>query len=199
MRSSGGNLYAIAHRGACDVAPSSRCCVASIDLDHRAVDLPVDGVPVLLPVRRGTPRPSAIESPPLGGRRHRQAGLGRPLQEPHVRIERHALRRAERVHPQAQRPRRGHLRVLLAQRAGRGVARVGERPSARPPSSRSFSSSNAFTGRYISPRISTTAGGSSSASRAGTPPTVRTLAVMSSPVTPVAARGRRAPARPARR
>ena len=45
-----------------------------------------------------------------------------------MRIERHAVRRSERVHPQAQRPRRRHLRVLLSQRARRGVPRVRERP-----------------------------------------------------------------------
>ena len=49
---------------------------------------------------------------------------------------------------------------------------------------RSFRASNAFTGRYISPRISTTLGGSSSVSRCGTPSTVRTFAVMSSPTRP---------------
>ena len=51
-------------------------------------------------------------------------------------------------------------------------------------SSPSLSCSKARTGRYISPRISTIAGGSSSVRRFGTPTTVRTLAVMSSPVRP---------------
>ena len=51
-------------------------------------------------------------------------------------------------------------------------------------SSWSFSASNAVTGKYISPRTSITAGGSSSASVRGTPSTVRTFAVMSSPTRP---------------
>ena len=58
--------------------------------------------------------------------------------------------------------------------------------NALPPASSScpFSSSNAVTGKYISPRTSTTAGGSSTASVRGMPCTVRTFAVMSSPMRP---------------
>ena len=58
--------------------------------------------------------------------------------------------------------------------------------NALPPASNSwsFSSSNAVTGKYISPRISTTAGGSSTVSVRGMPFTVRTFAVMSSPMRP---------------
>mgnify|MGYP006141980289 CR=1 FL=1 len=48
----------------------------------------------------------------------------------------------------------------------------------------SSGSSNAVTGKYISPRISTMAGGSSTASRRGMPCTVRTFDVMSSPMRP---------------
>ena len=47
-----------------------------------------------------------------------------------------------------------------------------------------FSSSKALTGRYISPRTSMTAGGASIRSVRGTCSTVRTFAVMSSPIRP---------------
>ncbi len=48
----------------------------------------------------------------------------------------------------------------------------------------SFKLPNALTGKYISPRTSMTSGGSFASSFGGTPRTVRTFAVMSSPVKP---------------
>ena len=87
--------------------------VGAIDLDHRTVDLPVHRVTMLLPVAQE--RPDGLDRVlVLGGRRHRQARRRRPVQEPKVRVEGHALRRPERVDPHSQRPRGGDLRVLLS-------------------------------------------------------------------------------------
>ena len=47
LTSSGGYLKAIAQRGARDVEPELVLDVALVDLDHDAVDLVLDGVPVL--------------------------------------------------------------------------------------------------------------------------------------------------------
>ena len=100
--------------------------IDAVDLDDDAVDLPIDRVTLILPMpEEGLD--VGDRAPALGRRRDRQARLGRPLEEVEVRVERHALGRAERVHPQAQRPRGGHLRVLLAERPRGGVPRVGER------------------------------------------------------------------------
>ena len=47
LTSSGGYLNAIAQRGAREVEPSRRCSGELVDLDHDAVDLVLDVVPVL--------------------------------------------------------------------------------------------------------------------------------------------------------
>ena len=101
-----------------------------------------------------------------------------------MRVERDPVGDAERVHPQPQGSRGGDLRVLLAERARRRVPRVRERPLLGRRAAARSARSNAVTGKYISPRTSITAGGSSSASVRGTPSTVRTFAVMSSPTRP---------------
>ncbi len=54
-----------------------------------------------------------------------------PLHHPELRRFGHFARRAPAVRPETQRTRRGHARLLLPQRARRGVARVGELPHAR--------------------------------------------------------------------
>ena len=51
LTSSGGYLNAIAQRGARLVEPSRRCTRHLVDLDHDAVDLVLDVVPVLAVVR----------------------------------------------------------------------------------------------------------------------------------------------------
>ena len=140
----------------------------------------------------GTPRRPSIVSRRLGGGRHRQARRRAPTRgSPRCESNAHALRGAERVHPQPQRPRGRHLRVLLPQRARGGVARVRERPlparRAAPRSARS----NAFTGQvHLAADLDRRRADLRSAACGGTPRTVRTFAVMSSPVHAVAARGR---------
>ena len=126
VRSSGGNLNAIAQRGACDVAPSSRCrSVRSTLITAPSISQSTEWRCSSQCPRNARHR--VDRSPPLGGRRHGQADRRGPVEEPSVRVERDTpSARAERVHPQAKRPRRGHLRVLLPQRTGGGVARVGE-------------------------------------------------------------------------
>ena len=52
--SSGGNLYAIAHRGARDVKPISARCAEVVDLHDDAVDLVAERVPVRLHLARRT-------------------------------------------------------------------------------------------------------------------------------------------------
>ena len=163
------------------MAPSRALFVGAVDLDHRAVDLPVDGVPIGLPIAEirldiGEARLR------LRGRRHRQSASDAHDRKAVMRRERDADSRAERMHPQAQRARRGDLRVLRRRdpaAALRGFAKTFCSASRKP----SFSSSNARTGRS-SHRDSTTAGGSSIANVRGTPSTVRTFAVMSSPTRP---------------
>ena len=72
--------------------------IGLVDLDHRAVDLPVDRVAVRLPVLQE--RLDAIDRVAgLGGRRDGQPGLSRPVEESEVRVERDADGVAERVDP----------------------------------------------------------------------------------------------------
>ncbi len=182
VRSSGGNLYAIAHRGAWDVAPS-RCCssvwstlitVPSISqsiewrcssqcrrnpftpsIDSRSSVVGAAGSPAFAAQSRN-PRCDANETPSAA-----------PKECTHIRSGRDAVTFGSfwRSEPAA---------------ALRGFAKA--RWSAAV--SCSFRASNARTGRYISPRTSITSGGSSISSLAGTPRTVRTFAVMSSPMRP---------------
>ena len=98
-----------------------------VHLDHGAVDLPVDAVPVGLPVLEVGHHPVDVPLD-LGGRGHGQPGITAPVQEARVRVEPDPLRVPERVHEQGQRAGGGDLGVLLSERARRGVARVRERP-----------------------------------------------------------------------
>ena len=65
---------------------------------------------------------------------------------------------AELVHPEREVALGGDRRVLLAQAAGGGVARVDEQPRRRWPRPTSFIRSKLATGRYTSPRTSSTSG-----------------------------------------
>ena len=97
-----------------------------VDLDHQAVDLVFDVVAVLTPVgdafgdRRDTADPGGV-----GG--HRQPpGAQRPVGiVQRGRAEPLGLAQTVTDHPQP--PPRGHRRILLAQRSGGAVARIGER------------------------------------------------------------------------
>ena len=131
LTSSGGYLKAIAQRGAREVEPSRRCTRDLVDLDHDAVDLVLDVVPVLAVVVDVAPAPRSRSSTTskrseIGSPHAAQRGVGLALA---LGVE--ALARADAVHEHAQRPGRGDPRVLLPQRAGGGVARVGERRLAR--------------------------------------------------------------------
>jgi hypothetical protein len=98
-----------------------------VDLDHGAVDLPVDAVAVLSPVLEVALHAVDVVAR-FRRRRHRQPRAGCPSEEAQMRLEADPLGGAERVHPQMERSRRGDARVLLTERAGRRVARVRERP-----------------------------------------------------------------------
>ena len=103
-----------------------------IDLDHGPVDLPVDRMPVLLPVGEELLDP-LHRLPPFRGGRDGQPALRGPIEEGEMRLERDPFGCAERVHPHPQGPRGGHLRVLLTKRSGCCVARVGEHALLRLP------------------------------------------------------------------
>jgi hypothetical protein len=101
-----------------------------VDLDHDAVDLVLDGVPLLavpldvllnLIEARVDPEAVAHRQPPTA---HRVVRRRQPL-----RVV--ALDPPDAVHEEAQRAGGGHPRVLLPQRAGRGVAGIRERCPAR--------------------------------------------------------------------
>ena len=128
VTSSGGYLKAIAQRGARLVDPSRRWMDDLVDLDHHAVDLVLDVVPVLGVVgdvvRARRPGP-ATSPPPVAGRQpprpQRLVGLG-------LGLRRRSPRRAPMPCTTRRSGRRGgDPRILLAQAAGGGVARVGER------------------------------------------------------------------------
>src|SRR5437588_2965557 len=97
-----------------------------VDLHHHAVDLVLEVVAVLLPVL--DERPDDVERLrllALGGRA--EPGL---LQRTHrltLGLERDPLGRPDPVDQYRERPSGGHRGILLAQRAGRRVARVRER------------------------------------------------------------------------
>ena len=95
-----------------------------------------------------------------------------------------ALATADAVGAELQRAAGSDLRVELAQAAGRGVARIGERSCRRFASCRALSASKPALGMKISPRTSSTVGQPAPCSLSGMLRTVRTLALMSSPVLP---------------
>ena len=143
-----------------------------VDLHDDTVDLVGEVVAVLLPV--ATERVDAVEvvdHADLGV--HREPEGGEELERLVVGLERRAAHDlAELVAPEAQLARRGDRRILLAEAAGRGVARVREarlaglrgplveRLEARP------------SDMYTSPRTSTTSG-APGGSRCGRPAIVR--------------------------
>ena len=156
-----------------------------VDLHHHAVDLVGEVVAVLLPVAavvvhllegvedraaRGSPGSPASPATPASRRGSAKVGP--------------ALDLGELVGPEAQAPAGGDRRVLLAQRAGRGVAGVGVDAAARPPPGRSLSASKAASGHvHLAPHLEQV-GARPSGSRSGTSAIVRRLAVTSSPTRP---------------
>ena len=126
VRSSGGNLYAIAQRGARDVKPSSSRWARSSTLMTTPSISYGEVVAVLLPVRAvRRDRLDAVEHAHLGV--DREADGAEELERLVVRAERRpADHLAELVRPERQPPLGGHRRILLAQAAGRRVARVDE-------------------------------------------------------------------------
>ena len=182
VRSSGGNLYAIAHRGAWLVAPSSRCrslwsTLITVPSISQSTECRFDSQ-----WRRNSLTPSIDSRASVVG------AAGSPASLAHSRKPRCESKRTPSAAPNECTHRcSGREAVIFASfwrsepaAALRGFA------NALPPasSSRRFSSSNALTGKYISPRISTISGGSETASLRGTSRTVRTLDVMSSPMRP---------------
>ena len=103
-----------------------------VDLQHHAVDLVGEVVAVLLPVHAvGVGVVEAVEHLDLGV--HREAHRRQELEGLVVVGERRAAHDlAELVAPERQLPGRGDGGVLLAQRAGRGVAGVGVDRAGRP-------------------------------------------------------------------
>ena len=101
-----------------------------VDLDHDAVDLVGEVVPVLEPVlAEGEHVVEGAQRPDLGV--DREAGPGQPFEHLGVPREgRPALDRAHRVGPERQVAARGDLGVLLAQRPRSRVAGVGEQAAA---------------------------------------------------------------------
>ena len=126
MTSSGGYLNAIAQRGARLVEPSRRWRRDVVDLHHDAVDLVGhDRVAVLagvldvgLDVLEGRDDLHLVGDRQAPGRQ-RLVGVG-------LRLGLEALALADAVADHAEGAGGGDLGVLLPQRAGRGVARVGE-------------------------------------------------------------------------
>ena len=156
-----------------------------VDLDHHPVDLVLDVMAVLavvldvlghlghrghhLGARRGRAGPTARR---CSYHWDWVSTLGPPSTWP------------DPVHHHLQLAAGGDPRILLAQRSGRGVARVrvgrlalGHQPGVEARRTRS-------SGKYTSPRTSMTSGTSAPASRSGTAAIVRTLPVTSSPVRP---------------
>ena len=94
-----------------------------VDLDDRAVDVVAERLAVALDRVAGLAhrldarhrRDPRVDGEPAGGQ---------PLQRLVVRAEHGALKRADAVAPERERPLRRDRRVELAQRPGRGVARV---------------------------------------------------------------------------
>ena len=80
MRSSGGNLKAMAQRGAREVEPSRPLQGEVVDLDHHAVDLVVEVVTVRLPAagRRRATSCEPVDQPRLGV--DREPGLPEPAE-----------------------------------------------------------------------------------------------------------------------
>ena len=107
-----------------------RLLLERVDLDHDPVDLVVELAPTGLP--RATRLGDLFERlEPHRVRVDREAAPAQPLERLPVRVELDAFAEAGAVDPDREWPVRGDRRVFLAQRAGRGVARVRRDPLAR--------------------------------------------------------------------
>ena len=159
VRSSGGNLKAIAQRGARDVNPSCTRWREVVDLDDHAVDLVRQVVAVLLPVP---------------GRTRRRRRRRRPRGSPGSPGSRASPRNVERLVMAGELGPADHLAQLVApeaQLAARGDRAGPSGAGCRPPRcagwrtaaarrlpARSFSASKLAIGMYTSPRTSSTSG-----------------------------------------
>ena len=118
-----GNLYAIAQRGNFAVVPSAPRCAKSSTLIDEAVELVGERVALVLPARART-----RSARPSSSRRVLCAFVGRPSRL--MQLERGevaggvALAVDDLVQDRPHRPLRDLARILLLDRAGRGVARV---------------------------------------------------------------------------
>ena len=129
--SRGGNLTATAQRGLRETAPSRSWLAIVVDLDDHAVDLEGQIVAPGLqpPVVRGGGLDSRRRAPTRGA-------TGRPQERSASSVSNSLGGRepgavADAVEEDGQRPGGADPRVELAQRTGRGVARVGEGRRAR--------------------------------------------------------------------
>ena len=101
-----------------------------VDLDHDAVDLEVERAAALLPAQ-ALGDDVVLGAELLDVAVDAEAVLAQPLERLPVARERDPLGRADRVAPHRQRPLGGELRVELADRPRRRVARVHERREPR--------------------------------------------------------------------
>ena len=94
-----------------------------VDLDDDPVDLVVELRPAVLP--HATALGDLLHRfETLGERVDREAVTAQPVQRLPVRSELHTVVRADSIRPERQRTVRSDRRILLAQRAGSGIARV---------------------------------------------------------------------------
>ena len=97
-----------------------------VDLHDDAVDLVLDRVPLLLGALDELPDTRQVVDHPEAVA-HRQPERAQPVVGRRLPVDLEAPVRPDAVHHQPQRPGGGDPRVLLPERAGGGVARVGER------------------------------------------------------------------------
>ena len=120
-----GNLYAMAQRGWWAVVPEPPLLDEAVHLHDRAVRVVAEAVPLGLELL-------AVAPDVVEGRARLAARIGRepalPERRQHLRVglERERVGVAQLVDEDPEVPPRGHPGILLAHRAGRGVARIGE-------------------------------------------------------------------------
>ena len=132
MTSSGGNLYAMAQRGARDVEPSARCAAREFALMTTPSISCARPVAPLLEAGDVRLHPCEVRHDARFGADGQAPGRKRLINarlcvEPRVGRDPAPFRGAERVRGDGQRAGGGDARVLLAQRARGGIARVGVR------------------------------------------------------------------------
>ena len=116
----------MAHRGARDVEPSRRCSDDLVDFDDETVDFVLDVMAVFAPV--GDALGDRVEAlHPRGVRGHRQAPRLQRAVGVVQRLRAEALGTAEAVADHPQLASGGDGGILLPQRTGGAVARIGER------------------------------------------------------------------------